>query len=251
MKSMIKINLKTVVFFIFICFISSLQISKDNPIKLEKTSNDNEKSSISTKMISSQENPLNFLQKSKINSKKLSTISSKRTLVSSSTRTYYGHGGGGSFFGAILGFFFGFVVFFGTIYLIIWNERRAVAMYNLIDRINDPEKCVETRIEKPEDLDPSKIYLIAGKTILNQTAIIPDLNMETPNNILIRELLFEECFTHTETVTERDEGFFTTDETTNVYKEMRWKTSEDEKKLFFTKHFYGKVKFYTFYFNFI
>jgi len=156
---------------------------------------------------------------------------------------------------ALIGFLCGFILYFGSIYLICWNERRAVRECQYLDNIRKESNCkvIENGAKiEDEKLDGTLSYIVNGELTVEEEAIIPDLNIDFKKQIDYGEkiLFFKTNFDkftinevrETETVIvngeEREEEKFVTIKEWSVFYQGQDKL---ERKIY-----HGKVKFYYF-----
>lgn len=80
---------------------------------------------------------------------------------------------------ALATFLGGIACFFISIHVTCWNERRAVKEVEFTDWISKAERCgiISNGVET-EKIESSKSYIVSGELQLQQTARIPDLNID-------------------------------------------------------------------------
>jgi len=153
---------------------------------------------------------------------------------------------------ALAGFLCGFILFFSSIHLICWNERRAVRECQYIDCIREEKKCkiIENggKIEKIED---NLIYIINGNIVCEEEPKIEGLDIEfnkklgVDEKLLMLKINFEKfCNKDVETRKEIQNENGEEGEEIIVEKKKTWINSSGNNDLLDTKVYFGKVKKY-------
>lgn len=87
---------------------------------------------------------------------------------------------------ALMGFLLGFILYFASIHLVCWNERRAVRECQYLDKVKKESQCKE--VKKGEKIENSNFnenlcYIIKGNLFVNKEANIPDLDIDFKKKI--------------------------------------------------------------------
>lgn len=148
---------------------------------------------------------------------------------------------------ALSAFVGGIILWFVSICLTCWNEKRAVRIAELADYINDDKKVVFVDDGNPlsdDKIDSSKAYMVTGKLHLISEAKVDNLNIDIKSDfgqILITKLKVEK-FSKTVVYEERDardsHGNDVTEVSEKTYRNWNEVTVNDENGPA-TKYFYG------------
>lgn len=136
---------------------------------------------------------------------------------------------------ALGGFIAGILCLISSIYLICYNERRAVKETELIDYIRKEDKCVHIMNGVDTKVEENKVYAISGPLVINKPAAIDGLDINFAygrNNILMIKLECE-VFSKIKKVTRNSES-----EVENEEEIPQWSQNYNSKALQ-TKYFYA------------
>lgn len=150
---------------------------------------------------------------------------------------------------ALAGFLCGFILFFSSIHLICWNERRAVRECQYVDCIREEKKCkIIENGGKIEKIEENLIYIINGNIVCEEEPKIEGLEIEfnkklgVDEKLLMLKINFEKfCVKDVETRKEIQNENGEEGEEIITEKKKTWNYSIGTNDLLESKVYFGKV----------